>query len=68
MRINKAWTDDLSGTVNDLGILTWRLYLGCDTGNKAIAYQDTVIQQRFDCVSGFTIVGCLVKENGSMGE
>ena len=44
MRIDKAWTDDLSGTVNDLSILIWRLYTGCDIGNKAVAYQDTMIE------------------------
>ena len=68
MRIDKAWTDDLSSTVNDLGILAWRLDLGCDTGNKAVAYQDTVIQQRFNDVSGFAVVGCLVNKDSSMGQ
>ena len=68
MRIDKAWTDDLSSTVNDLCILAWRLDLGCDTGNKAVAYQDTVIQQRFDDVSGFAVLGCLVNKDGSMGQ
>ena len=33
----QSLNDDLSGTVNDLGIPIWRPYSGCNTGNEAVA-------------------------------
>ena len=44
MGIDKARTDDLACTVDDLGVLIRRVYVRCNVGDKAIAYQKAVVQ------------------------